>query len=457
MSQEIALRGYYQSLRDNNWVDSNNVCALGIEFFLSHLLFNKDLSRVVYSKDDIAFRRRAEMIGTGMTRDQFESKSYPYLSLDLPFAVYSMSGSFEADDRIASMNAAAAVKGHMQPDTGIILKNMPVKIKYTCTAFFGRRDDVNVASQLLYWEQNPKWPLYFIVHHQIAGQPLDIPVFMQIESVDSNVDYTEKKWLEESKIFPVKIELTVRTYQTLIETTSEVGHKLPLRWSGLYGYNTNNEVMFTQNSLLMFADDKWTPMALNNALKRDPSYLEKTWTEWDAISIGKPDLLDLANSGKLVPHSRGDDRGERVGVPETEEERQEKLDQHNVNKTVEEAVKGYFNEDPTPILLEFLVKDETDTNLTIRWVLNDTAASTFKRLTIYCPGVIHWFTESAVITEFVVNDLHPASTYDFTIVVSGQWGEKTYRLQATTTGSPIVGNNSRLAANLIGRTFTMRD
>ena len=443
MAQEVAVKSYYHELRDKNWIDTNQTCCLGVEFFLSHLLFNKDLSKVVYSKEDMCFRKRVEVLGKGDVHGQ----SFSFLNLDLPFASYTPSGNYEPDDRFASMNAAAAVKGHMQPDTGVILKNMPVKVKYSCIAFYGRRDDVNVASQLLYWEQNPKWPIYFIVHHQIAEQPLDIPVFMEIDSVDSNFDFQEKKWLEESKIFPIKIDLTIRSYQTLIETTSEAGMLLPLRWSGLYGYNNQGEIYLTQNSLLMWGDDKFSHEALETELKHNPSYLETSFNEWEEIIDRKEPIAQLGNRGALLDYKIKDDPSDEDLALLAEQSL------HRVNVTVEEAVKGYFNDDSTCVLQEFRIEDETDTTLKIKWILSDVAKKSFNRVTIYCPGLIHWFTESPIMEEFLVEDLHPHSKYEFTVVASGGWGEKTYRLIGETTGTPTIGNGSRLLNNLVGKTF----
>jgi hypothetical protein len=177
--------------------------------------------------------------------------------LDLPFASYSATGSFEADDRGATQQAGQIVMGQVEPESGIIVRAAAVKIKYQATVYFARRDDINVASQLVYWQSQPQGPQYVIIQYRIAGWPIDIPVFITIDSFDSNPEYNQKDWLTASKIFPLKIEMTIRTYQTLIERDG--GMLLPLRFSGLYGYNENQDIYFCANTILDFVDQKWTP------------------------------------------------------------------------------------------------------------------------------------------------------------------------------------------------------
>jgi len=481
MAQEVAIRGYYDTLRKENWISTNLACSIGMEFWISWLLFKRDISRVIYSKEDICFRRRVETLGRG----DVKNVDINYVNLDLPYAVYSQTGSFEEDDRIASMNAAAAVKGHIQPDTGIILKNMPVKVKFSATAFYARREDVDVAAQLLYWEKNPVNPIYFIVHHEIAGQPLDIPVFMTLDSIDSDTAYQEKSWLTQSKIFPIKIEVTVRTYQTLIETVDDGRTMLPLRWSGLYGYNRDHELYLTQNTILMWADDKFSHEALEDAIKRDPSYLERGVEEFESYVelitpggvTGDVGLGTLANRGKaydvdtndklfesLVDADRRHDElvvrlemGEDVSseIDEVKREKDRIVDQRReleeVNGTVESAVKGYFYPMAELDLVDYGIRSATDESLTVGWDFKESQIQFFRDLVLYIPGIIHERINDPFRREFVIGDLHPGSDYSITMILRSDEGEKTYILKGSTTG--IKALEQDLLHSLVGRRF----
>ena len=106
MAQEIAVKGYYDSVYNKGFCSTNVCCKLGMEFFLSQLLLKGDLRKVVYSKEDIAFRRRLETLGEGTVRD----KTFNYITLDLPFAVYSQTGGLEEDDRGFTQNAGQIIR-----------------------------------------------------------------------------------------------------------------------------------------------------------------------------------------------------------------------------------------------------------------------------------------------------------------------------------------------------------
>jgi len=428
MAQELRVKGYYSNTYDEGFISTNMCCRFGMEFFLSNLLFKNDLSRVVYSKEDIAFRRRVETVGRGDVKNE----EYNYVNLDLPYAVYSQSGSYEEDDRGATQNAGQIVLGQMQPDSGLIVKAAAVKVKYEATAFFARRDDVNVASQLLYWERTPKFPVYYIVQHNLCGWPIDIPVFITLESFDSNPTYSEKEWLDKSRIFPVKCEFTIRSYQTLIETIDDT-IKLPLRFSGLYGYN-DKEVVFTQKTSLIWADSKWTPEAHNE--------LMKVPIEKDSLgnTIHFPQNYDPYY---VEPH-----------IPLDELEAQGELIPLVVDEIVADAVVGYFQEDRDCVLDEFhqVQEQTTENTILIEWKIKEADVKNFDNIAIYIPGLVREQINDVQINTYEARDLHPGSKYDCTLIVTSKnYTKLTYKLELKTAGEPVLGK--KLDDNLVGQTF----
>jgi hypothetical protein len=426
MAQEISVPGYYQSLYNSNFLSTNIGCKLGMEFFLSTLLFKGDLRKVCYSKDDIAFRRRLELLGNGTVQGQ----QYNYLTLDLPFAVYSQSGSYEEDDRGSTQNAGQIVLGKTEPESGLKIKAAAIKVSYDATVFFGRRDDVNVASQLLYWEKTPKFPVYFGVEHEICGHPISIPFYITLDSFDSNVEYAEKDWLEKSKIFPVKLKFTIRSYQTLIENIDKY-FDLPIRFSGLYGYN-NEEIVYTQKTTLVWADQKWSIDEDNNS-------------EYE-------DIKEVVGQNiKVIPVSQAAREKIETGLKEygrgyIEEE---------TNEAVQSAVEGYFTEDVDCSLDEFFqdMEKTTENEVTIHWKIKDSHLRYFKSILLYIPGITNTSIDDPVTQELLVRDLYPGSKYDCTIVTISKSNNKlTYKLNLTTKGEPVLGKT--LASNLVGKTFT---
>jgi hypothetical protein len=449
MAQELAIKGYYQSVYDSNIISTNMCCRLAMEFFLSTLLFKEDLSRVVYSKEDIAFRRRIETLGNGDVKDG----NYNYVSLDLPFAAYSQKTGFEEDDRGHTQNAGQIVLGHIDPDSGIIVKAAAVKTSYSATLFFSRRDDVNIASQLLYWEKTPKFPVYYIVEHVINGFPIDIPVFMTLESFDSNTEYEEKTWLQQSKIFPIKCEFTIRSYQTLIE---HVDHKikLPIRFSGLYGYN-DEEIYFTQKTCLIWADKKWTPSEYDAIIAKEiavgPTGIvtqgKKTAEDFDKNSNKRIDDL----SGETWPTVAETARLKLdVGL-----QNYGKISQVEVNETIADAVVGYFDEDRDCVLDEFHQVDEhtTENSIEIEWKIKEADAQFFKNIVIYIPGLARTQIDDLHTTTFKLDGLYPGSKYDCTLIITSKdYNKLTYKLKLQTKGEAALPR--KLSDLLVGKTFT---
>jgi len=365
-----------------------------MEFLFSWLLYKKDLSRVIYSKEDIAFRRRVELLGKGDIKGQ----QLNVINLDLPFTCYSQTSSLEEDDRPAAMNSAAAVRGHYLPNLDIVMRHLPVKIKYSATCFFGRRDDVNVASQLLYWEMNPKGPLYFMVKHTLAGYPLEIPVFMTIESVDSNVDYAEKTFLESSRIFPIKVELTIRSYQCLIENIENT-ILLPLRFSGYGVYNQNRQTYYANECVMEFVETKFCQH-------------------------------ELTENSELT----------------------DEVDEQN--KQVKDIVEGYFQEDPDVALDTYRINEEKsgENNLWIEWHVREADQPYFKMITISCPGVVNNYIEDLGRTFMNIEHLQPGSEYTFIIVThSTHASTNMYRLVGTTKGKKSL--SGKLSDKLVGKEF----
>lgn len=435
--QDLSIKGYYDDLDRKDYISTDLMVKIGMEWFLSMLLFKGDVNRVLYSKEDIVFRRRTEMVGQGFVKGQ---NALNHVSLDLPFACYSAAGSYEEDDRIASMNTAAAVKGWISPETGIVVKAQPVKIQYQATIFYSRLRDVDKGAQLLYWEQYPKAPVYISVENDVAGMKIDVPVNITIESIDQNPDYAEKKWLTDAKIFPVKVGFTIRSYQILIEDVENT-IKLPIRFSGLYAYN-DEDIVFTQKTSLIWANEKWTPhikskVNLREMEARDMVPDMKNTIQMDDSSDRKALYTDdqgkeaiLNNNGKII---------------------KEKIDD-----VIADTVEGYFNQDRQCELDELKQSSQTEDSVTISWEIKESQIVNFASLTVYVPGICSQGIYDCNIRDLKIEGLNPGSTYDCTIILYSNNDTKlTYNLKLKTDGKPIIpeGGSGMLSDKLIGFTF----
>lgn len=437
MAQEIQIKSYYQSVRDSNFIDTNLCCKFGLEYFLSELLFKGDLSKIIYSKEDIAFRRRLELLGNGSVQNNV----YNYTTLDLPFAVYSQAGPLEEDDRGATQNASQIVLGQWQPYEGVIVKSAAVKVKYSATAFFSRRDDVNIASQLLYWEKTPTFPLYYVIQHELVGIPMDIPVFITLDSIDSNVEYQEKQWLEQSKIFPIKMEFTIRSYQTLIEDV-DGRIKLPLRFSGQFAYN-DEEIVFTQKTSLIWSNDKFGDDLIEKEKKEyylPPKFVRDetgklTYKPFNKVSDQYFDRINqsikFVNDGKFIE------------------------DSFIKAETTGDTIEGYFSVERDCVLDEIFIDEEslTENSATLKWKIKQSDEPYFNKILLTIPNLLREEITDISKTSIMINNLNPASKYECTVIVYSKNNSKlTYKLTINTKGQKALG---KLSDQLVGKTFTI--
>lgn len=431
MAQEVFVSKYYQSVRDSGkFIDIDMACKIGVEFFLSSLLFKGDLKRVLYSKEDIAFRRRVELVGDG---DVSSGKSFSYLNLDMPFAIYSQTGSYEEDDRGSTQSAKQIIKGFWDPVTGVLLKAAAVKIQYESTVFFSNLEDLSIAARLLYYEKTPAAPFYFIAETDLCGTPLGIPVNITIDSIDQNPQYNERDFLQKSRIFPLKVQMTIRSYMTAIEDVDNY-MKLPLRYSGLYGYN-DEKVVFTQKTSLIWADAKFTPhthigVSNGKATSSLDSVNKKTRVEnGDMLYVGADGVeTKLLHAGQPV---------------------REKID-----NTIRDVVEGYFNESRDCTLVELRQDDDatTETEVQIVWKISADEVQNFKSITFYIPGICNDISYDSSKESYIFAGLNPGSEYPCSIVVSSNYGTKTtYELKLKTKGSSLLSD--KLSDLLVGKTF----
>ena len=109
------------------------------------------------------------------------------------------------------------------------IRSLATMAKYKISCFYSRRDDIRLAQQLVLWEQEPKYQIRLLSPVQYKNTTLDLPIFITIDSITTNPDYKETEWLEKNRIFIMDIELTVRSYQLLINNVEKV-IQLPIRF-----------------------------------------------------------------------------------------------------------------------------------------------------------------------------------------------------------------------------------
>lgn len=386
--------GYYDEDR-SKFVDIHNSIKISIESFLATILFKGDLSRIVYCKEDIAFRRRIELVDAANK----DTTAIQPVSLQLPFACFSKSSEFDHDDTKGLIAPAALIGQYAE--NGWRLRNLPVKVTYDCTIFFARQDDLRFAQQVLYWEATPETPHWITPEVLYKDGSIFIPCFFKIKEINTNPSYNEKEWLEKSRIFPLKLTIDVYSYELVIPNVSHVIN-LPARW-GRYNSTEDDDIYIVEEAVLVWANEKF-----------------------DLESVAKVEEKPV-ESAKLFFKEHNYTRNQVSELMET----------HIPNDATIDIINGYFAESYDIQLDNWFVRDVSPTSCTIQINISKQAKDAFEHLEVLCPGREKIISQDINRTDYSFDDLQPNSVYDLKILTFNKEGVvTTFTLQVTTPNTP---------------------
>lgn len=251
MAREFTQKKFFNH---NPFTNTYYASLLPLEYYVANVMMRGDLSRIVWSSDDMAFARRFLTVGSDNGADTTKIKP---ANLELPFANYWYDGGWTPDDRIHATQPSQMINGTWQEGLPAYLRAMAVKGEFSFTAFYSRDDDARLAYDLLLWEHNPKGPAQFATHLQWEGIELAIPTFFTVSEPQFNPDFQESEWLKAQRIFPIKFNITIRSY-SIHMTGQETFDGTPRPFStwntGLP--NKGGNVYITEESILNFAAAK---------------------------------------------------------------------------------------------------------------------------------------------------------------------------------------------------------
>lgn len=392
MSEYKVSSFYADDKYDKYFFDTVLASKMGVEKFLSDTILKGDLTRVCYATEDISFRRRLETVGSGVTPES------NIVSLNMPFATISTAGNVEEDDRPNAMNMAQYGHGIIDYRKDLGLQAQAVKIPFRATVFYARRDDVDRAAQKLYFVKNPKAPVWVVMRFEYYGQTIEIPVFIQIESIDSNPDYKEADWLKQRKIFPLQLKMSIYTYYIKLKTDVD------LRFTGRYEYDNGAEIAYTERFILDFVS------ALGQHIDEH--------------------VESESSAGPLVVETEDESGADKIRKVETSLS----------TNGIKEVVSGYFADERHCSFQEFYYKDKC-----IYWKINPAEEAYFQSLSIYVADKVKETITDSGVTKFELPWIQENSIYTCILVLSSVDGNKiTYNL--------TVGDQNMI--DIVGDTFT---
>ena len=412
MAQEFTQSTFYDhSIYSNVYY----AAQIPLEFYLADVLMRSDLSRVQWSSDAYAFRRRFELADVQNGGD-FESLQPT--SLKLPFVNYWYeNGKFwEPDDRPFSVNSQQMLKGQWQDGMPARLYAIAVKTPMVATVYYDSDQDARLAYELLMWERQPKGPIQLTSSVKWKDVDLQIPVFVTFEDVTFNPKFNETDWLKQQRMFPLQMRFTVRTYiiyfprQTPIAGVDLSDDRLMppygtgARTGSLPG--RDEQIYITEQVLLDFCAKK----------------------QWGSLSTAEPFIMGSDTNALQVDAIDSADGVDTV-LYTTD----------TVSDTVVDITTGYFapaeelyiNEcsvDPTSITID---------SFKLKWVIRKSELKYLQDVTIMVPGQVPIKITDETIKNQVVTGLQPNSQYGVTVLFhSTNGGVRDFHLSVTTAIDP---------------------
>lgn len=202
MAREFRATSFYDH---TSYPNIYYAAQIPLEYFLADVLMRHDLTRIVYSSNEYAFRRRFELsAGTG-------GELTP-ASLNLPFVNYWYNDFWQPDDRLYVTHTYSAMHGIWLEGYEGYLKILPVKATMVGAVYYSRDDDARFGFEALMREFRPKGPIQLATTVTWRNKEISIPVYVTLEQPKFNVKYKETDWLKAQRILPIEFSFTVRTY-----------------------------------------------------------------------------------------------------------------------------------------------------------------------------------------------------------------------------------------------------
>ena len=420
MAREFEQHQFFDA---GNWQNVFYSAQIILEYYLADVLLRSDLSRVQWSSDAYAFRRRFELA------DSENGGDYETLgpsSLKLPFANYWYeNGKFwEPDDRPFSVNSQQMLKGEWGVGMPARLYAVAVKTPIIGTVYYSTDIDARLAYERLLWERQPKGPIQLSTTVKWKGVELGIPVFLTIESVNFNPKFNETDWLKSQRMYPLQFVFTLRTYaiyypqqEPMAGVTLPATRPMPPYSTGARnstGIPGDDNIYLTESVLLNFASLKQWGVALTT---------EEEVAEGIIPDMGKIELPLDTSATDLV-----DDAGNSI-----------QFQAETVNGAVVDIVGGYFTAATDVFVNECSVDPATitPTSFTVSWVIRPPELQYLQDVTIYVPGQVPIQITDPRVKNQVITGVYPNSEYHVIVLFHSTNGSaKDFHLAVTTANDP---------------------
>ena len=215
---------------------------VGLENFISPLVFRNDKSRIFLSSDNYAFRRRFELLTGAKSSDEID-----LAALDFPFANYSPFNEGWQPLKNNTNTASMVLRGL---DVGNLnLKAYMATLEIPVTFYFDREDDARFAYDSLVFvgfKEN-----YFYSSLGYKGSTVRIPLNIKLTKLAFNPKMTEEDWLTQNRIFTIQATFSLKSVILATPKQTPVGSSYDLDKD-----NDNPDYVLTEEVILEMMNHK---------------------------------------------------------------------------------------------------------------------------------------------------------------------------------------------------------
>jgi len=231
-------RFYYDDINNSTFLNTLYSADLALENHFANMLFSGDTTRMVYSSNEFAFRKRV-----GKSENN-------YSNADLPFMNYWNTQAINPDTDRFYWNHIAQMQGIFSEVVGRKIRVVPQKIEYESSVWFNNAFDLQYAMSVLSNDDSNET----IVSSSVSthdGKEVEIPLYLGY-SFSTN-EYKEDDWLERNHIYNQGVDFYVDAMfifddQGPVSITDEV----ILNFIASKGLNTDDPLLSTTQVLLQY-------------------------------------------------------------------------------------------------------------------------------------------------------------------------------------------------------------
>lgn len=244
---------YYDEIdRQQSWIDNHLPIKVCLHNYLAQAFFGGDSSRVIYTNEKYAFRKRIETLAEGFDT----SEGFNVHTLDLPFANFSQS----KDVELLKTSASSQYLGQYVKSIGMYLRFLGSKRHYRATVYYNSQEDMRKAIQIANWEKALGTQALYKCSYLWRGKSLNVPCFITLMSfTSSNAAYKQEDFLNKSSIYALTLELEIETAETLMNKGLN-GVLLPVKFydhGDDWCIDNPTKVYYTQKTTIAFMAQHW--------------------------------------------------------------------------------------------------------------------------------------------------------------------------------------------------------